>query len=136
MNMADLFRSGYLLWGVLLTVALLLLLSSVTRYQRTRATSDLPRVYTDLITTGLSLGAVLHLGFALPLPTPLLVIYGLVLVGLLVARWRIVNGLYAEQEAAMAARSAANRKDRTKGAEPGADQGADPDAEPGGARPG
>lgn len=128
MNLADLFRSGYLLWGVLLTIALLFLLSSVTRYQRTRSRSDLPRVFTDLIATGLSVGAVLHLGFALPLPTPLLVIYGLVLAGLLVTRWRIVNGLYAEQEAAMAARSAANREARTGGAEPGADRRAGPGA--------
>jgi hypothetical protein len=114
MTLADLVRSGHLLWGVLLTIALLLLLSSGTRYQRSRARADLPRVLTDLMTTGLAVGAVLHLGFGIPHPTPLLVLYGLVLAGLLVWRWRIVNQLYVEQEAAMAARAAANRASRTE----------------------
>ncbi len=121
MTMADLFRSGYLLWGVLLTIALFFLFSSVTRYQRTRAEADLPRVFTDLVTTALSVGAIVHLGFALPLPTPLLVVYGLLLGGLLVGRWRIVNRLFIEQEAAMDARSAANRAARDPGTQPGAD---------------
>ncbi|TVR62197.1 MAG: hypothetical protein EA422_11630 [Gemmatimonadales bacterium] len=109
MDFFELFQSGNLLWGVFLIIAVGFLLSSFGRYRRSGSTDDLPRVLTDTLATLMVAGAALHLGFGLPHPTPLLVVYGLILGGLFVYRMKVVSDLQTETEAKSQALAEANR---------------------------
>ena len=115
MDFFELFRSGNLLWGVFLVIAVGFLLSSVGRYRRSGSKADLPRVLTDTLATAMVTGAVLHMGIGLPHPTPLLVVYGLVLAGLFFYRMRVVSELQTETEAKSEALAEANRARKAAG---------------------
>lgn len=109
MTLLDLFRSGQLLWGLFLLIAVGFLLGSLKRYQRSRLSSDLPRLISDAMVAFVVVLAVLHLGVGIPLPSPLLVLYGLVLAVLFVYRMRVVNQVLAEVESRQKAMAEANR---------------------------
>lgn len=96
MSFFDLFRSGYLLWGVFLAIAVVFLLTSVARYRQSGSKEDLPRVLTDAMATGMVVVAALHFGLGVPAPTPLLVVYALILAGAFLYRMKAVREAYAE----------------------------------------
>lgn len=109
MTLLDLLRSGQLLWGVFLLIALVFLFGSLSRYQRSRARADLPRVLTDLMAILLVALAILHLALGVPHSTPLLIVYAAGLGGLFVYRLWVVNQVTMEVEARQKAMSEASR---------------------------
>ncbi len=75
-------------------------------------------------------GAVLHLGLGVPHPTPLLVLYGLVLGGLFAARMKVVQDVTRETRERQEAMAEANRARQAAGSTEEPDAGTDGSAGP------